>query len=245
MSDVSGGTAFTPFVADVVIIGLGSIIYALSATSADATFSAWVKTLIRACRFQPECITRTLRRCRARFAPIVDVPFRFIGSHEAVPFVEAVRVAAAQCADANGHLSFVGGSKYLAQHGGANTLALMRGHDIQVVEQPVIRHRAERIKTRTRMVGFDEAAERRVERREKPVARTLRIETADALEAVAHRGDADRDEGVGVGLRDGEEGQGRCHRAAGFVRERAPGVALRRQPGFDGDFGAARHAPDP
>lgn len=78
-----------------------------------------------------------LRRCRARFAPGVDVPFRFVGLHEAVPFAEAVRIAAAQCADANGHSMFVGVGQDLAQHGGADAPPLMHGHDVQVVEQPV------------------------------------------------------------------------------------------------------------
>lgn len=83
---------------------------------------------MRACRFQPECITRVLRRCRVRFAAVGDVPFRFVGSHEAVPFVEAVRIAAAQSADANGHSLCVGVGQDRAQHGSADAFALMRGY---------------------------------------------------------------------------------------------------------------------
>lgn len=69
-----------------------------------------------------------LRRCRARFAAVGDVPFRFVGSHEAVPFVEAVRIAAAQSADANGHSLCVGVGQDRVQHGSADAFALMRGY---------------------------------------------------------------------------------------------------------------------
>lgn len=76
------------------------------------------------------------------------------------------------------------------------------------------------------MVDFDETASRRIERREKPLARTLRIETADALEAVAHRGDADRDERFGVGVRDGDEDQGHGADAIDAMRGTVSDVPL-------------------
>ena len=106
-----------------------------------------------------------------------------------MPLIETVRFAAAQRADANRHPLRVGLRKNLAQHGRTEALPLLPGRDVQMIEQPVIGVRPHQHEARTHAVAFDEPAQRRIERREKPLTRALRIEASDPLEAVAHRGD--------------------------------------------------------
>lgn len=122
---------------------------------------------------------------------------------EAVAEVEAVRIAAAQRADAHRHAPRVGLAQHGVEHGRADPAALLPGQQVEVVEPPVVGRVMHRKQAGARAVRHDEPAGGRIERREEALARALRIEAADRFEAGAHRGDADGHQRVGVGGRRG------------------------------------------
>jgi hypothetical protein len=64
-------------------------------------------------------------------------------------------------------------------------------------------------------IGFDEAAQRRVKRCQETFPRTLWVKASEALQALAHRGDANARQQISVGLRSGRESQ--VHLKAGYV----------------------------
>ena len=77
-----------------------------------------------------------------------------------------------------------------------------------IQEQPFLL-RAHHHEADTPTVSKHVARVRGIKVRKKAVARTLRIESADALQAIAHRGDADRDQRLGVCRGGWLEGDGR------------------------------------
>ena len=132
---------------------------------------------------------------------VVDVPLRFVRLLEAVSLIEAVGLAATQCAKPDWNALRIGIGTDPSKYCGSDSLSLMFGHDVQMVEVPVILPRANQDKTHANTIGFDEAAQRRVKARQKTIPRTLRIKAPDTLQALAHRSDANGHEKISVRLR--------------------------------------------
>lgn len=109
----------------------------------------------------------------------------------------------------------VGICKYLSKHGCSDALSLMFGHDVQMVQKPVVLLRTNRDKAYSGTIGFDEATQRRIKRGQEAIPRTLRIKASCSLQTLAHRRDANGDQDVRVRLRGGQESQ--IHAKARYV----------------------------
>src|SRR5262249_14926155 len=97
--------------------------------------------------------------------------------------------------------------KDVSKHGGSDALSLMFGHDVQMVEKPVVLLRTNHDEAYAHAIDFDEATQRRVKGRQKAIPRALRVKAPCPLQALAHRLDANGDHGVRVRLRRGQESQ--------------------------------------
>ncbi|VWB36255.1 hypothetical protein BTE28158_01598 [Burkholderia territorii] len=156
-----------------------------------------------------------LRLGGIRLAHVVNVPFRFVRLLEAVPLIEAVRFAASQCTQANGHPLRIGICTDLSQHCCPDTLSLMFRLDVQVVQVQMVFLRANQHKAYTDTIGLDEATECRIKRREETLSCPLRVEATDTFQALAHRGNSNGHQTFGVRPGGGSESQ--VHWAAGHV----------------------------
>ncbi|OKO90991.1 hypothetical protein AC629_03795 [Bradyrhizobium sp. NAS80.1] len=101
----------------------------------------------------------------------------------------------------------IGICKYLSKHCCSDALSLMFGHDVQMVQKPVVLLRTNRDKAHSDIADFDEAAQRRVKRRQKAIPRTLWIKAPYPLQALAHCVDANGHQNISVRLRRGQESQ--------------------------------------
>lgn len=106
----------------------------------------------------------------------------------------------------------VGVGKDFPKHRCADPVSLVRGKNIKMIEQPVVLLRSDEDEADTNATGFDEPTQRRIERGQKALAGSLRIETADTFQAFTHCGNADIDKGVRVGLCSGGELDGHGQR---------------------------------
>lgn len=72
-----------------------------------------------------------------------------------------------------------------------------------MVQVPVVWLRANQEKAHPNVIGFDEAAQRRVKRCQETFSRALWVKASDALQALAHRGDSDAHQQISVRSRSG------------------------------------------
>ena len=106
----------------------------------------------------------------------------------------------------------VGFGKDFPKHRCPNPGSLVRGKNIKMIQQPVVRLRSDEDEAYANATGFDETTQRRIERRQKALAGSLWIETAETFQAFTHCGNADIDKGVRVGQSSGGERDGHGRR---------------------------------
>jgi hypothetical protein len=129
---------------------------------------------------------------------VVVVPLGLFDQLKTVPCIKAIRFAPPQRANPDGHPLRICIGEHGCKNGGAESLALMRGMNIEVVKEKMVtlmahHHEADPMPLDDQMPGG-----RRREVGEKAVSRTLRVEAAYPLEAWAHRKDTERGKVFGV-----------------------------------------------
>jgi hypothetical protein len=124
----------------------------------------------------------------------MNVPLRLLDLDEAVAHIKTIRAAAAKRTDAHREPSGVGLFEEQGEHRGADASALVRGQHVQVIEQERAGTRFDRDEPDTRARNDDVPRESRFEAALKSLARPLRIEAANALEATLHGLDPEREQ---------------------------------------------------
>jgi hypothetical protein len=124
----------------------------------------------------------------------VHVPIAFADHDEAIPSVEAVRVAVAKSRDEQRAALSVGGSDHGRQDATTDASPLRNRMNIKVIQQQAIGNALERHEPDATAIDADMPREAGIEARTKPFPRTLGIEPTKSLQARAHRRQPQRQE---------------------------------------------------
>ena len=136
----------------------------------------------------------------------MDIPGVLGGLNEAVTLVEAIRRTVPQRAQTHRHPQGIGPGKEPEDDVRANPAGLVVGMDVEVIQMEALFSGTEGIEADALPIEDHEFAVLGMERPPQALAGPLGIEAADALQALPHRGDAESDQFVEVGLRDAGEG---------------------------------------
>jgi len=122
-----------------------------------------------------------------------------------VRLVEPIGVASAKCTDSNGFSAGIRLGKDYLKNRGAETSILMRRANVQMLEEQPVEARPHDYQSDAPAAVNDRTCELWFEGIQKPRACALRIETADALQTLAHGLDAQCGQEVGVARSDSVE----------------------------------------
>ena len=127
-----------------------------------------------------------------------------------MPLIEAIRVAATQRGDAKPRDLRRSLVEQPAQDRAAQPEALELRRQVEVLDTQRLGFALGAERDTARRVVSDHDAPRvgRPERASKPLRRARRVEATEALQAFAHHGDAQRQQGVEIGL--GDRGELEC-----------------------------------
>jgi hypothetical protein len=142
----------------------------------------WFRNLL--CSIPPS------RGWRTRSSLIIEVELGFIDEFEPLLDIEPVGVALPKGSDSNGQLLSVRFGEHTTENCSANPTVLVIRVDVEMVKQEVAAFVLKNDEPDALAADFDMTRMFRVERREKSGPRAIRVKSTDALQALAHRQDA-------------------------------------------------------